>query len=272
MNATGNNDTATQQSIGATAPLCVWQTEAILGEGILWCPQLKSLLWTDIIGCRLYSYSPYSGAKNTWTLPEPLTCIVPCTTGDYLAVFTSGLYLCSLYSGVDNRLIRNKKLSAIEAELPSNRPNDGGCDYWGNLWFGTMDKDESRASGSFYRYNRATGFNRYRQRVTISNGPVIAPPKSYRYRSVNRSDKCLIYYTDTLQRTIYQATIRANGQQCDARPFCCFSSDDGYPDGMAIDEEYHLWCCLWGSGSIVRISPAGKIVQRIQLPVSHVTK
>jgi sugar lactone lactonase YvrE len=48
--------------------------------------------------------------------------------------------------------------------------------------------------------------------------------------------------------------------------------DAGLPDGSATDEEGFVWNCRWGGKGILRISPAGRVVEKIEMPVSNVTK
>jgi sugar lactone lactonase YvrE len=43
------------------------------------------------------------------------------------------------------------------------------------------------------------------------------------------------------------------------------------PDGLTLDAEGYLWLGTWTGRSVVRISPAGEVVDRIELPVSQVT-
>ena len=48
--------------------------------------------------------------------------------------------------------------------------------------------------------------------------------------------------------------------------------NSGLPDGMAIDEEDHLWVALFGGGKVVRISPeTAEIVFEVLLPVPNIT-
>ena len=43
------------------------------------------------------------------------------------------------------------------------------------------------------------------------------------------------------------------------------------PDGATVDAEGHLWVALVRSGEIGRFDPAGRLVQRIRMPVRHPT-
>ena len=46
---------------------------------------------------------------------------------------------------------------------------------------------------------------------------------------------------------------------------------DTAPDGATVDAEGHLWVALVRSGEIGRFDPAGRLVQRIRMPVRHPT-
>lgn len=45
----------------------------------------------------------------------------------------------------------------------------------------------------------------------------------------------------------------------------------GGPDGSAIDAEGYVWNTRYGAGLVVRISPEGRIVERIEMPVTQPT-
>jgi sugar lactone lactonase YvrE len=47
--------------------------------------------------------------------------------------------------------------------------------------------------------------------------------------------------------------------------------EEGAPDGMTVDADDHLWVAAWGSGCVLRISPSGEIVGRIDVPAPHVS-
>src|SRR5690606_3548000 len=51
-----------------------------------------------------------------------------------------------------------------------------------------------------------------------------------------------------------------------------FNADDGYPDGMAVDEQGSLWCAMWAGRKLVRLSAVGHVQEQLALPVSNPTK
>jgi sugar lactone lactonase YvrE len=57
----------------------------------------------------------------------------------------------------------------------------------------------------------------------------------------------------------------------DRTDFVRFGESEGYPDGMAMDAEAHLWVAHYAGGAISRYRPDGSLAQRVALPVSQVT-
>ena len=47
--------------------------------------------------------------------------------------------------------------------------------------------------------------------------------------------------------------------------------EDGYPDGITVDEEGNIWIAHWGSGIITKQSPNGNIVNKFNLPSINLT-
>ena len=59
-----------------------------------------------------------------------------------------------------------------------------------------------------------------------------------------------------------------------ANPWTVFDvpEGEGFPDGMTIDAEGHLWVALWDGGRVLRVDPtAGRAVDEIRMPVSRPT-
>lgn len=89
--------------------------------------------------------------------------------------------------------------------------------------------------------------------VTIPNG-----------LSWSLDDKTM-YWTDTPTGNIYAFDFDATtGNISSQRVF--WHSENGSPDGHAMDEEGNLWVALWGGWKVVRVSPNGKITAEIEVP------
>ncbi|CAN0586013.1 unnamed protein product, partial [Ectocarpus sp. 12 AP-2014] len=54
--------------------------------------------------------------------------------------------------------------------------------------------------------------------------------------------------------------------------FVQVAKGEGYPDGLAIDDEDCLWVALYAGHAVRRYDPNGKLLEQIDLPCSNVTK
>src|SRR3546814_13693082 len=87
--------------------------------------------------------------------------------------------------------------------------------------------------------------------------------------------------TDTLfpYTTLFRSThaIRAYdvdmtaGTLAGGRLFHQFEHGNGRPDGGAVDAEGCYWSALWDGWRVVRFSPAGELLQTVELPVQRPT-
>lgn len=235
-------------------PRSVWDVAAELGEGPVWDRRDKALWFTDIKERKVYRLDPSSGARRSWTSPEQIGFVLPAEGGGFVAGLQSGLHHFDPESGAF------KVLHEVEPELPFNRLNDAATDPKGRLWFGTMDDGEERASGAFYRFERGrlspTGIDG----IPITNGPALSP------------DGRILYFVDTLGRTIAAAEVGEDGTLGPIRPFVNFAAEEGNPDGPVVDSEGCVWIGLYGGWEARRYSPEGELLERIRFPVANITK
>ena len=138
------------------------------------------------------------------------------------------------------------------------RFNDGKCDQLGRLWIGTTSQTGQAGQGVLFRYDgrdlirMADGFD-------VCNGLGWSP------------DYTFMYFTDTGKRIIYRYDFNAiEGTLGERQTFHHFESG-GKPDGLAVDAEGCVWVALWDGGSLIRLSPEGKIIDDIIMPVPRPT-
>lgn len=233
---------------------CVWPVSAMLGEGPVWEQATQSVYFVDIKGHRLHRYQTADGSRKSWPTPGKPTFVLPTTSGDFVC-------------GMDNQLVSFQPNAAdpfrswrpIEPADNGNRLNDGCVAADGSLWFGTMCDQESRPHGSLYQltpsgqlHNRDTGY-------VITNGPVFATAHN------------LLYHTSTLDRVIYAFDVAPDGALHNKRVFLR-TPEPGWPDGMAMDAEGHLWVAFFGGWRIDRYAPDGRLCASVPFPCANVTK
>lgn len=223
-----------------------------LGEGATWSAQREALLWTDIAGCRLWSWEPARQQLSHWALPARLGSFA--LTPDrhrLLAAFEHQLAWLDLRSGEVHPLVD------FDQGLPT-RANDGRCDRAGNFLFGTLDEERGpQAQGSWWRYSAQGALTRLDlPPVRIPNGLAFSP------------DGARMYFCDSLEQRLRCAGYEAaTGKLTHPQVFAPVHA--GEPDGATVDAQGHCWSAHWGTGTVLGYAPDGQVMARVQLPVSQ---
>ncbi|HEX7877052.1 MAG TPA: SMP-30/gluconolactonase/LRE family protein [Sphingobium sp.] len=224
-----------------------------LGEGTLWSARDNAVYWVDILAPALNRLSLADGRIDRWAMPEPLGWVAERKSGGFVAGFQSGFAQLTL----DPLTIT--PIGDPEPDLPGNRMNDGKADADGRIWCGTMDMAEEQDSGALYRLDPDGRWTMMDSGYGVTNGPAFSPCGRW------------LYHSDTMRRTMYRFARTSDGGIADRQPFIQFAQEDGYPDGMTVDAEGHVWVAHWGGGRISRFTPEGKLDRAIPLPARQVT-
>ena len=224
---------------------------ALLGEGPQWVVRDQAMWWVDIKGRKLFRLK--DGALTHWDTPMRLGSIIPREAGGFIAGTDQGI------AAVDPEAGRFDILFNPEADRATNRFNDGKIDREGRLWLGTMDDEESRASGALYRVAGDLSCARVDDGYRITNGPAFSP------------DGKTVYVNDSALQRTYACPMEDNGSLAGKRVLRQFGVGEGYPDGMTVDAEGCLWIAFWGASCLRRLSPAGETLREVRLPVSQPT-
>ena len=116
-------------------------------------------------------------------------------------------------------------------------------------------------AGRLYRLDPDRTLTLLLEGIGVSNGMGFTP------------DGKSLYYTDTRAGKIYLFDYdRATGDLSNQRVFVDVSDEVGGPDGMTVDAEGYVWSALLGgSCRLVRYSPDGAEVQRVEFPAKKVS-
>lgn len=226
-----------------------------LGEGVTWSAREGRILWTDIHGRRFHRLDPESGRHETFALEERLACFAPLGAGRLLGGFASGLKLFDVETGA------TRLLHAIEPELPTTRVNDGRLDREGRLVFGTMDEAPGGAAplGTIRVFDGRSAPRALVPGIRISNAISFSP------------DGRTFYFADTPSGEIRTCGYDADGHLTGEPTLFAKAGGGGFPDGATVDAEGCLWNAEWGSGRVVRYTPAGKVDRIYEVPARYVT-
>jgi len=231
---------------------CVWPLGAELGEGPVWVAAERAVYFVDIKAPAVHRFSILDGARASWPAPAQVGFIVPARGGGFVCGLQGGLYRFDPASG------GFALLHAVEPDRPGNRINDGFVDAAGRLWFGTMDDGEASVSGALYAWSGKDAPTLRDGGYAITNGPATSP------------DGRVLYHTDTREKTIHAFDLAPDGALSGKRVFA--RTQNGHPDGMAVDAEGCVWVALFGGWRIDRYSPAGQVIGSVPMPCANITK
>lgn len=219
-----------------------------LGEGPLWDAQSNSLFWVDSLKGEIFRLSD-NGAIESWSLPSMIGS---------LAIITANKAIVALGSGFHFFDFTRSELSAIadpEANIPETRFNDGKTDRSGNFIAGSMGiKIRDRPLASLYRMKPDLTLEVLEPDVIVANGPCFSP------------DGSTFYFNDG-RRRILAYDYDPSGPLTNKRTLFDGEQHDTSSDGATVDSDGNLWVALTGSGEVGCISPEGKLLQRIPMPV-----
>lgn len=156
----------------------------------------------------------------------------------------------------------NGEVTAIadpEPEKENNRFNDGKCAPDGHLFAGTISLVKNEGDADLYRLSPNLEVTKAYGPVTNSNGIVWS------------ADGATCYYIDTPTKQVL-AFDYSNGLLANSRRVVALNHIESSPDGMAIDENGHLWIAFCHGACVTSFDPvSGYEVQRVSLPCLETT-
>jgi sugar lactone lactonase YvrE len=221
-----------------------------LGEGPLWDPPRRRLLWVDVNAGTVHA-GELSGSqvvrRQSWQLDRTVGAVVSSAAGDLLVAGARALITVTAAGSVTG--------PAIMPE-PTRRLNDGGCDPAGNFLVGTLALDGARGHEILVRLERDETVTVVDDDLTLSNGLAWS------------ADGTLLYSVDSVPGTVwirsYDAATGATGPRRE-----WLRVTDGLPDGICLDAEGYLWLAIWGAGQVRRYAPDGQLAGIVDVPAPH---
>jgi sugar lactone lactonase YvrE len=227
-------------------------TRAQLGEGPRWDASSATLLWVDTPRKSVHRYDPATGEDREVFVSGVASLALPRRRGGVVVGLPDGLHLLNGE--------RAPGLEAIESERTDTRTNDGACDAVGRLWVGTMALDERSPTAGLYRVDPDLAVTQVLSGTTISNG-LGWSPKRDRFYFIDSP----LQRIDVFDYDLHAGTIE------NRRALATVHAKDAVPDGLAVDAEGCVWVALHGGWGLLRYSPKGELIGRVDLPVAKVT-
>ena len=217
-----------------------------LGEGPLWDHRQTRLYWVDSLAPRLYCLDFLRGEIDFRDLPgRQVGSLATREQGGLLLAMDQGFYRYDMgRARID--LIAEPLLGRDGLRL-----NDGKVDPFGNFIAGAMNIDHRRnETCPVYRLDSRGEVETILDGFTCFNGPCFD----------TRGE--LLYVTGRVDGMIEVYDYAAEGRPARPRPLLQGCN----PDGATVDAEGFVWSAQWDDGCLLRISPAGRIDYRLELP------
>lgn len=155
----------------------------------------------------------------------------------------------------------NSAPSRFDLPVPDGcRLNEGELHPDGSLWIGSMAYDQRPGGGSLWRLDLTTGaVEAVLPRVGISNGLAFS------------DDGARGYYVDSHEPVVQVLALDESGRLASRSVHVDLSAESGAPDGLALAPDGSVYVAMFGGGNVLRVDPAGAVVERITVPVAQVT-
>ncbi len=144
---------------------------------------------------------------------------------------------------------KTRKITVFAHEPAMNQPNDLAIGPDGILY--ASDPDWKAKTGQIWRIDRSGKTTLVAPDMGTTNGIEVSP------------DGKTLYVNETVQRNIWAFAINKDGSLGDKRLLKSFS-DFGF-DGMRCDVDGNLYVTRYGKGTVVKLSPNGKVLQEIDV-------
>jgi sugar lactone lactonase YvrE len=237
-----------------------------LGESPFWHPEERRLYWVDILARQIRRLNPDSGEVESWTTPTEPGCIAPMRSGGLAIALRDGIYHARNWGGPLS------PIAHFSHDVATTRFNDGKADPVGRFWAGTMYEPRDARKAELYSIDlREPGgkplIELKAHNAVIANGLAWSP------------DASTVYWADTTNHVIHAWNWDAPSnlmsshrvfQQFPAKPAGWKPGEPGYggrPDGAAVDVEGNYWSAMFEGQRLLKFSPAGRLLQEIELPV-----
>lgn len=228
---------------------------AVLGESPVWSEQQDCVWWIDVSGRALLRTNCEDGRTRRWELPE---------TAGFAVLADDGSIAIGLETGVF-RFTEEAGLGALLASSPGEglRYNDAAIDPAGRIVCGTMDRDNTCASGTISRVESDGALSVLFTGLYTPNGLAFDPVRDRMYFSDSHPDSQTIWVCD------YDPV---SGKASDKRVLDTCHDSKGRPDGGVVDNAGNYWIAGVDAGALWCYSPSGDRIRTVAADSACPTK
>ncbi|MFF0138831.1 SMP-30/gluconolactonase/LRE family protein [Streptomyces sp. NPDC005227] len=228
---------------------CLRPDRLELGEGIRWTD--RGVVLVDILAGRLLAAAgdPGDPLRELARLPCPLGAVAPVAGTADTWVAAAGTGFCLLAPGEAPRPLARPEADAARPM----RMNDATADPFGRFWAGSMSYDADPDAGSLYRLDHDGTAVRVLDGITVPNGPAFTADGDVMYLADSARGVVRRHPVDPVTAAVGTSEVFV-------------TVDEGSPDGMVVDVEGAVWIAVWGTGTVRRYLPDGRLDRTVRLP------
>ena len=223
-----------------------------LGESGFYLNRTNEIVFLDLIKPSIIFYSIDTKilTKLNLKLKKPLGNVYPLNDNNFIISSYEGMHI---YNRKKKTLKYFNDIRKIN-ELEDISYNDGTISK-NKLWIGLSHIKESKNLG-YFGYLQNKNFVTIDKGFKVSNGPAIDEKKGY------------LYFSDSSKSSIYQYNLK----NLKKKTLIKFKKNQGFPDGITLDNKDGLWVAHWAGGQVSRINLNSKKIDfNIKLPALNVT-
>ncbi len=230
----------------------ILDSKTLLGESGFYLDRTNEIVFLDLIKPSIIFYSIDTKilTKLNLKLKKPLGNVYPLNDNNFIISSYEGMHI---YNRKKNALKYFNDIRKIN-ELQNISYNDGTISK-NKLWIGLSHIKESKNLG-YFGYLQNKKFVTIDKGFKVSNGPAIDVKKGY------------LYFSDSSKSSIYQYNLK----NLKKKTLIKFKKNQGFPDGITLDNKDGLWVAHWAGGQVSRINLNSKKIDfNIKLPALNVT-
>lgn len=144
---------------------------------------------------------------------------------------------------------KTKKIEVFAHEPAMNQPNDLALAPDGTLY--ASDPNWDKSTGQLWKVSAEGKVTKLATDMGTTNGIDVSP------------DGKTLYVNESVQRNVWAFPIKADGTLGEKKLVKKFE-DHGF-DGMRCDVDGNLYITRYGKGTVVKLSPEGKVLQEIEV-------
>jgi D-xylonolactonase len=222
-----------------------------LGEGPLWHPLWQELLVVDVPRGDIHRFDAELRLQGTLATGRPTSAVTWQSDGSILCFHDRGVV-----SRVAHPRGSPEPVLAI-AEEAGGMFNDVVADAQGRVLCGALPIGDR--PGRLYSIAPDRSYRLLLDDLQEPNGMGFA------------SDGRALYFADSVAQTLWRIPYDLGSGAIGPRTAFWRTTGDELPDGLTVDAWDHVVCAVWNGGCVVRLNPAGTLVERVMLPAKRLT-